>query len=129
MRIAIVSAQSLQELDPFDYAFVEAVLRLQGIDVVPSQKQLHVAIQVLNDYFAALMRAPESRDPIDAEWLDGHTLDSAAAEFAFLFMHYNVLYVSQASGEQLAAFSHWWSTGEQPTQPSLHVHRTAAAGH
>jgi len=130
MRNLLVLADSFEDLDPFDAAFVEAVLRIQGIDEVPTREQLRAALQELNDYIGALSRAPRSDDPVDAEWLDGHTLDSAASQFAFLFMQYGVLRVSQASRDQMAAFNHWWQTGELPTRPSsLHDRNTAAVAH
>src|SRR5690349_6666981 len=83
MQTLLVVADCLEDLDPFDAAFVEAVLHIQGIDEIPTRVQQHAALQLLNDYIGALSRVPHSDDPVDVEWLDGHTLDSAASQFAF----------------------------------------------
>jgi hypothetical protein len=127
MRESIAAA--LEKLDPFDHAFVDAVLRIQGIDELPTSEQFRAARAVLDAYYSALMRAPASTSPLDEEWLEGHTLESAASQFAFLFTQYSVLYLSQASDAQIAAFTQWWQTGEPPMPPALHVRSRAAAGH
>lgn len=105
---------ALTALDPFDFAFVDAVLHMQGVEGQPTAEEARAAHSVLDSYFAALMRAPISADPQDDEWLEGHTLESAAAQFAFLFFHFGVLSVNHATGRQRAAFSGWWATGELP---------------
>ena len=110
------SAQTLEQLDPFDHAFVDAVLRIRGVDEMPTFEQFKDAILVLEAYYSALMKAPSSKDPRDEGWLDGHTIESAASQFAFLFNRFDVLYVSQATHEQLAAFTEWWTTGDMPNE-------------
>lgn len=39
---------SLEKLEPFDHAFVDAVLQLRGIDEQPTFGQLKSALSVLN---------------------------------------------------------------------------------
>ena len=39
-------------------------------------------------------------------------MESAAAELAYLFSRFGVLYRSQARPSQLAAFQRWWATGD-----------------
>lgn len=105
-------AQSLLELDPFDHAFVDAVLRLRGIFELPSVDELKSALDELNRYYTALMQAPVSSDPADEPWLRGQSIDAAASRFAFLFTQFGVLYVSQATPRQRAALDAWWETGD-----------------
>lgn len=104
---------SLSMLEGFDLYFVEAVLRIRGAGDDPTTEQLRAARAQFDGYYAAVIRTPEP-DDVDKEWLDGHTFDSAAAQFAFLYTQFGVIYVSQATADEIAAFTRWWTTDVLP---------------
>jgi hypothetical protein len=110
----IGTAANLSTLDPFDHFFVDAVLHLRGIDTEPTLDQLREACAVLDAFYRAVMKAPESEHPVDIEWLEGHSMDSAAAQFAFLYTQFGLIYLSQADVRQVDAWKFWWRTGEVP---------------
>lgn len=107
------TAESLEQLDPFDHAFVDAVLHLRGIDEPPSYDEFRSALDELASYYGALALAPPSTTALDDTWLDGQSIDVAAAQLAFLYCRFGVLYRSQAKPLQLAAFHRWWATGDE----------------
>ena len=106
--------QETDRLDPFDHAFVEAVLLLRGIDGIPTSHELSEALATLNSFFSALMKTPVSRELDDFEHLDADSLDTAATMYAFLYTQFGLVYWAHASAEHLAAFAHWQCTGELP---------------
>ncbi len=106
-------ALSLEELDPFDHAFVDALLLLRGVDVPPSFEEFAAAMEELARYYSALELAPPSTTALDDEWIEGQSIDVAAALLAYLFNRFGVLYRSQAAPAQLAAFQRWWTMGDE----------------
>jgi hypothetical protein len=98
-------------LDGFDRYFVDAVLQIRGVLDVPSPEQLREACTQLDAYYAAVMRAPEPPAADDEDWLDGHTFDSAATQAAYLYLHFGVVHVGQATAAETQAFSDWWLNG------------------
>jgi hypothetical protein len=106
------TANSLEQLDPFDHAFVDAVLHLHGIDEPPSFDEFRLALDELASYYNALALAPPGGNALDDTWLEGQPIDHAAAQLAFLYCRFGVLYRSQASPMQLLAFQRWWATGD-----------------
>ena len=106
---------SLSLLDGFDRYFVEAVLRIQGVNGLPTTEQVRSACAQLDGYYAAVMRAPEPAHTDDEEdWLDSHTFTSAAAELAFLYTQFGVIDMRQATTAETAAFKRWWLSGVLP---------------
>ena len=108
-----VFAQSLEQLDPFDHAFVDALLHLRGVDGPPSAEEFSAAHGELMDYYSALELAPACSTAIDDAWIEGQSIQAAAAQLAYLYSRFGVLYRSQATPTQLAAFQRWWTTGEE----------------
>ena len=106
-------ATSLDQLDPFDHAFVDAVLHLQGIDEPPSFAEFKSALDELASYYTALELAPPGGNALDDTWLEGQPIDGAAAQLAFLYCRFGLLYRSQATPLQLLAFQRWWATGDE----------------
>jgi len=107
-----VLAQSLEQLDPFDHAFVDALLHLRGVDGPPTPEEFAAAHGELVEYYGALELAPASGTAIDDDWLEGQSIEAAAAQLAYLYSRFGVLYRSQATPMQLVAFHRWWATGE-----------------
>jgi hypothetical protein len=107
------AAQSLEQLDPFDHAFVDAILHLHGIDEPPSYEDFRFALDQLASYYSALALAPPSGTALDDTWLEGQPIEQAAAQLAFLYCRFGVLYRSQATPMQLLTFQRWWSTGDE----------------
>ena len=105
-------AQSLEQLDPFDHAFVDTVLHLHGVDEPPSYEEFRNALAELGRYYGALELAPPCSTALDDTWPDGQSIDAAAAQLAYLYNRFGVQYRSQAKPSQLAAFQRWWSTGD-----------------
>ncbi len=62
-----LAAESLEQLDPFDHAFVDAVLHLRGIDEPPSLEEFREALAELGTYYAALQAS--SPAPRAMRWL------------------------------------------------------------
>ena len=106
-------AQSLDQLDPFDHAFVDALLHLRGVDGPPALEEFRHALAELASYYGALELAPPSSTALDDVWLEGQSMDVAGAQLAYLFNRFGVLYRSQATTAQLAAFQQWWATGDE----------------
>lgn len=106
-----IAAESLEQLDPFDHAFVDAVLHLRGIDEPPSLEEFHQALAELGTYYSALQASKTAPRTPEDDWTGG-SVESAAAELAYLFSRFGVLYRSQARPAQLAAFQRWWATGD-----------------
>jgi hypothetical protein len=104
--------QSLDQLDPFDHAFVDALLHLGGVDGPPALEEFRVALDELARYYSALELAPPSSTALDDAWLEGQSMDVAGAQLAYLFHRFGVLYRSQATTAQLSAFQQWWTTGD-----------------
>ncbi len=113
MLIQPAPVQSLEQLDPFDHAFVDALLLLQGVDGPPTLDEFRAALEDLSSYYSALELAPPSTTALDDSWPEGQSIDIAAAQLAFLFSRFGVLYRSQATAMQLAAFQRWWVTGDE----------------
>ncbi|MEO8313369.1 MAG: hypothetical protein ABI645_01125 [Pseudomonadota bacterium] len=107
------SAQLPDQLDPFDHAFVNTLLCLRGVEEPPSYAEFAETLQELANYYSALVLAPPSCTAIDDDWLEGQSIDSAAAQLAFLYYRFGLLYRSQAKPSQLAAFQRWWATGDE----------------
>jgi hypothetical protein len=107
-----LAAESLEQLDPFDHAFVDAVLHLREIDEPPSYEEFRSALDELASYYGALALAPPGGTALDDTWLEGQPIDQAAAQLAFLYCRFGVLYRSQATPMQLLAFNRWWATGD-----------------
>ncbi|RYZ58425.1 MAG: hypothetical protein EOP08_16275, partial [Proteobacteria bacterium] len=107
------TAQSLEQLDPFDHAFVDTLLHLRGVDEPPSYDEFSAALKELGRYYSALELAPPSTTALDDQWIAGESIDMAAAQLAYLFDRFGVLYRSQASPLQLLAFQRWWATGDE----------------
>ena len=106
------TAQSFEQLDPFDHAFVDTLLHLRGVDEPPSYEEFREALQELGRYYSALELAPPSTTALDDQWLSGESIDMAAAQLAYLFDRFGVLYRSQATSLQLLTFQRWWTTGD-----------------
>ena len=106
-----IAAESLEQLDPFDHAFVDAVLHLRGIDEPPSLEEFREALAELGTYYSALQASSPAPRATEDDW-SGGSVESAAAELAYLFSRFGVLYRSQARPSQLAAFQRWWATGD-----------------
>jgi hypothetical protein len=104
---------SFESLDPFDHAFVDALLHLHGVDGPPTREEFSDALEELARYYSALELAPPSSTAIDDEWLEGQSIDVAAAQLAYLFSRFGVLYRSQATPAQLTAFQLWWANGDE----------------
>ena len=107
------TAHSLDQLDPFDNAFVDVLLHLRGIHEPPSYDEFKDALDELASYYSALELAPPNSTALDDEWLEGQSIDSAASQLAFLYHRFGVLYRSQATTAQLTAFQRWWITGDE----------------
>jgi len=116
------AAHSLEQLDPFDHAFVDALLHLRGVDDEPSFDEFKAALDELGEYYAALELAPASSTAIDDDWMEGHSIDATAAQLAYLYSRFGVLYRSQATPTQLHSFQRWWMTGDEPTQLGSCIH-------
>jgi hypothetical protein len=108
------AAHSLEQLDPFDHAFVDALLHLHGVDDEPSFPEFKSALEELGKYYAALELSPPSGNAIDDNWIAGQSIEAAAAQLAYLYSRFGVLYRSQATPPQLLAFTRWWNTGDEP---------------
>jgi hypothetical protein len=106
------TAQSLEQLDPFDHAFVDTLLHLRGVDEPPSYEEFRDALAELGRYYSALELAPPCSTALDDTWPEGHSIDAAAAQLAYLYNRFGVLYRSQAKPGQLAAFQRWWTSGD-----------------
>ena len=102
-----------EQLDPFDHAFVDTLLHLRGVDDEPTVDELGSALDELRQYYAALELAPPSITSIDDEWIDGQSIDAAAAQLAYLYNRFGVLFRSQATPGQLHSFQRWWTTGDE----------------
>jgi hypothetical protein len=106
-------APSFDQLDPFDHAFVDALLHLRGVDGPPDADEYTAAYAELAEYYAALELAPACSTALDDEWLEGQSIEAAAAQLAYLYSRFGVLYRSQATPTQLLAFQRWWTTGDE----------------
>jgi hypothetical protein len=107
-----LAARSLDQLDVFDHAFVDTVLHLRGIDEPPDLEDFQAALDELGSYYSALALAPAGGTALDDTWFDGQSIDQAAAQLAFLYCRFGLLYRSQATPLQLLAFQRWWATGD-----------------
>jgi hypothetical protein len=116
------AARSLEQLDPFDHAFVDALLHLRGVDQQPSFEEFKSALDELGEYYEALELAPPSCTSIDDDWTDGQSIDAAAAQLAYLYSRFGVLYRSQATPTQLHSFQRWWMTGDEPMAIGMCAH-------
>ena len=103
--------QSVEKLDPFDSAFVDALLLLRGVDEPPTLQQFTDALATLNRFYTELMKAPLTRDAEDIEVTED-SLYSQAMSYACLYERFRLVSFSQATSEQKDAVANWISNGD-----------------
>jgi hypothetical protein len=101
-------AQSVEKLDPFDSAFVDALLLLRGVDEPPTMEEFSGALATLNRFYSALMKAPLAGD---AE-LTGENLYAQAMGYACLYERFGLVSFGAATRAQVDAVAAWISSGE-----------------
>jgi hypothetical protein len=107
-----LAAQSFDQLDVFDHAFVDAALHLRGITETPTHEEFKLGLDDLAAYYSALALAPSGGSTSDDAWLERQPIERVAAQLAFLYCRFGVLYRSQAKPLQILAFHRWWATGD-----------------
>lgn len=110
--------QPVEKLDPFDSAFIDALLLLRGVDEPPTPDEFTDALSTLNRFYTALMKAPLSRDAEDVEVTED-SLYTQALSYACLYERFGLVSFSQATCEQLDTVAAWVSSGDLPTAPAF----------
>lgn len=110
--------QPVEKLDPFDSAFVDALLLLRGIDEPPNLDQFTDALSTLNRFYTALMKAPLARDAEDVDVTED-SLYTQALSFACLYERFGLVSFSHATEEQIDAVTAWVRTGDLPAVSSI----------
>jgi hypothetical protein len=118
--------QPVEKLDPFDSAFVDALLLLRGVDEPPSLQEFTDALATLNRFYTALMKAPLARDAEGAEFTED-SLYNQAMGYACLYECFGLVSLSQATAAQRESVASWVSSGDLPTSRSLAVATPAIA--
>jgi hypothetical protein len=120
--VAVANAQSIEKLDPFDSAFVDALLLLRGVDEPPTLDEFTSALATLNRFYTALMKAPLDRDAEDVEVTE-ESLYTQAMSYACLYEYFGLVSFSQATRWQMDAVSAWVNSGNLPSEYSMDQRR------
>ena len=119
-------AQVADRWNPFDRAFVEAVLEVRGVHVNPTLEDFRHAVAILSEYYTALTLTPVAREgealAFDGGYPDHELLGSVATQCAFLFTQYGIACWSHAGIEQTEAYTRWRDTGKLPDQKPRQAH-------
>jgi hypothetical protein len=110
--------QPVERLDPFDSAFVDALLLLRGVDEPPTLDQFTGALATLNQFYTALMKAPLARDAEDLDVTED-SLYTQAMNFACLYEWFGLVSFSHATEDQTDAVTAWVRSGDLPTDTSI----------
>jgi hypothetical protein len=105
MELFAFSALSLDQLDPYNHAFVETVLKLQGVAESPTLEQFSAAMQTLSAFYLELAAAMDRGDKLNEDWLEGKDPSEAGQEDAFYFVSFGTAILP--SDEQVHAFHRW----------------------
>lgn len=97
--------RSFEQLDPYNHAFVETVLRLQGTVGHPSLEEFAAALRTLGFYYEELAAATDRGDQVDESWLEDRDPADAGREHAFYFVQFGT--VTLPSVEQEHALQRW----------------------
>jgi hypothetical protein len=103
--------QPVEKLDPFDSAFVDALLLLRGVDEPPTIEEFTDALATLNRFYTALMKAPLARDAEEVEVTED-SLFSQAMRYACLYERFGLVTFSEATPEQVDTVGAWVSSGD-----------------
>jgi hypothetical protein len=114
----VANTQPVEKLDPFDSAFVDALLLLRGVDEPPTLEQFTGALSTLNRFYTALMKAPLARDVEDAE-ITEDSLYSQAMSYACLYECFGLASFGQATLQQRDAVAQWVANGDLPTKSEM----------
>jgi hypothetical protein len=105
------SERSLEQLDPYNHAFVATVLRLQEIAGTPTMEQFQGALKTLTDYYMELAAATDRGEDIDEDWLEGKDAGFAGQEHAFYFVKFGIVTIPDP--EQVHALQRWLGSPAQ----------------
>lgn len=110
-------AEDPDKLDPFNRAFVTAVLRMNGIRGTANLEQFKAAIMTMSDYYTAMAASADAGAALeDDSWLEGLDIADAGQLAAFCFVRFGTITPPDAG--QRAAFDRWRGVGA----PSQYLH-------
>jgi hypothetical protein len=91
--------------DAYERAFVNTVLRLQGVTDAPTEPQYADALRTFQQYRISVARMRQRDLAVDDGWLKGRLPEPAAVEHAFLFVRFDSVLLPNAG--QLKALNEW----------------------
>lgn len=109
----MLNTQQVEKLDPFDSAFVDALLLLRGVDEPPTLDEFTDALATLNRFYTALMKAPLTRDAEEVDVTED-SLYTQAMGFACMYEWFGLVSFSQATDQQIEAVASWVRSGDLP---------------